>query len=242
MSVFRAATNTTVGTIERRLLISYQADPDVIRSVVPAPLRLRLVEDRAVVGICLLRLGQLRPGVLPRWTGLRSENVAHRIGVEHPTPDGWRPGVYIPVRHSTSWVNVAAGGRCWPGVHHRAHIHSIEQAQHLDVRVEGPDVRIRASGHSAPRLTSRLFETLEEASRYYEIGTVGWSPDHHDRLEAMRLEVHAWEVEPFELDAVRSSYFDDTSRFPAGTVTLDSALLMRNLAVSCRRVPANGRS
>ena len=34
---------------------------------------------------------------------------------------------------------------------------------------------------------------------------------------------------PLALKTVRSSYFDDTTKFPRGSVTFDCALLMRNI-------------
>ncbi|MEO8095715.1 MAG: DUF2071 domain-containing protein, partial [Pseudolysinimonas sp.] len=105
------------GVIDRRLLVNYRVDPDVARGLVPAGLRPLLIDGNAVAGICLLRLDQLRPAGLPSAIGLRSENVAHRIAVEWDTPDGMRTGVFIPRRDSGSRVNVAVGGRLFPGPH-----------------------------------------------------------------------------------------------------------------------------
>jgi hypothetical protein len=42
----------------------------------------------------------------------------------------------------------------------------------------------------------------------------------------------AWRVEPLRVEAVRSSFFADRSRFPAGSVEFDSALLMRDIPVT----------
>ena len=44
--------------------------------------RPQLVEGRAVAGICLIRLGSLRPKGLPASLGVTTENAAHRIAVE----------------------------------------------------------------------------------------------------------------------------------------------------------------
>jgi len=46
------------------------------------PFRPQLVHGWAVAGICLIRLGRLRPSRVPSAVGLRSENAAHRIAVE----------------------------------------------------------------------------------------------------------------------------------------------------------------
>lgn len=49
-------------TIERRLLVNYRVDPSVAAALLPAPLRPQLVRGQAVAGICLLRIGGVRPG------------------------------------------------------------------------------------------------------------------------------------------------------------------------------------
>ncbi|WP_438271396.1 DUF2071 domain-containing protein [Streptomyces anulatus] len=106
--------------IERRLLVNYRVDPSVAAALLPAPLRPQLVRGQAVAGICLLRIGGVRPAWAPAATGLTSENAAHRISVEWDGPDGVERGVYIPRRDTASRLNAFAGGRIYPGEHGRA--------------------------------------------------------------------------------------------------------------------------
>src|SRR5262245_177801 len=105
------------GVIERRLLVNYRVDPDVIARVLPKPFRPKLVGQHAMAGICLIRLGQVRPRALPAWLGIRSENAAHRVAVVWDEGDRVREGVYIPRRDTNSWINRLAGGRIFPGEH-----------------------------------------------------------------------------------------------------------------------------
>ncbi|MYS05549.1 hypothetical protein GTW71_03615, partial [Streptomyces sp. SID6041] len=63
--------------IERRLLVNYRVAPDAAARLLPRPLRPHLVHGHAVAGICLLRLGSVRPVWAPGMLGLRSENAAH---------------------------------------------------------------------------------------------------------------------------------------------------------------------
>ena len=121
------------GRIERRLLVNYRVDPEAIAHVLPEPFRPQLVRDAAVAGICLIRLGEMRPRRFPRWIGLQSENAAHRIAVEWDTPTGTRSGVYIPRRDSNSRVNIALGGRTYPGEHHMAEVEVEETDQQVRV-------------------------------------------------------------------------------------------------------------
>jgi len=46
---------------------------------------------------------------------------------------------------------------------------------------------------------------------------------------AVRLRTAGWSVEPLAVRHLASSFFENTARFPAGSVTFDCALVMRNL-------------
>jgi len=46
-----------------------------------------------------------------------------------------------------------------------------------------------------------------------------------------------WCVESLDVQAIVVGYFDDAARFPPGSVTFDSALLMRNIPHQWYPVP-----
>lgn len=225
-----------VGVVERRLLVNYRTDPEATARLVPAPLRPQQVNGWAVAGICLIRLGRLRPRHFPGVLGLRSENAAHRIAVEWDTPGGLATGVYIPRRDSGSLVNVVVGGRLFPGQHHRARFDTREKSE--DLRVDFASVDGTASAQVHVRMVdrwtgSRLFANLDEASAFFRQGAVGYSATGGGRhLDGLELRSSAWRVEPVEILAAESTFFDDTTRFPAGSAALDCALLMRNVPVT----------
>lgn len=233
------------GLVERRLLVNYRVDPEVLGPQVPAPLRPQVVDGHAVAGICLIRLGELRPRRLPRVLGVRSENAAHRIAVEWDTPDGPAKGVYIPRRDTDSILNTLVGGRLFPGEHHRARFDVAEDDERLHVAftsLDGTvsvDVDVAVAVGTTPDLDSEVFETLDAASRFFEAGAVGWSATHGgDRLDGLELRTTAWRVEPARVIAARSSYFDDPVRFPPGSATLDCALVMRGVPVTWHALDA----
>jgi len=225
-----------VGVVERRLLVNYRTDPEATARLVPAPLRPQLVNGWAVSGICLIRLGRLRPPYVPAVFGRRSENAAHRIAVEWDTPAGRATGVYIPRRDSGSAVNVMVGGRLFPGQHHRARFDARETVEDLRVGFASTDgtASVRVHVRTTDRLpASRLFASLDEASDFFRQGAVGYSATTGGRcLDGLELRSSAWRVEPVEILAAESSFFDDTTHFPPGTATLDCALLMRNVPVA----------
>src|SRR5262245_5166815 len=70
------------GIIERRILVNYRVDPAVLAKLLPAPFRPKLVRGHGMAGICLIRLGGIRPTFWPKGLGgIRSENAAHRTAV-----------------------------------------------------------------------------------------------------------------------------------------------------------------
>jgi uncharacterized protein YqjF (DUF2071 family) len=227
--------------VQRRLLVNYRVDPEVLARRLPQPLRPQLANDWAVAGICLIRLGRLRPRYVPAALGLRSENAAHRFVVEWDTPDGTASGVYIARRDSGSLLNVAVGGRLFPGLHHRARFDVRETAEDLRVSFTSADrtTHLEVAVRTTQRWpASRLFANLDEASSFFQQGAAGYSVCDDPRyLDGMHLETTDWRVEPVELEAARSSFFDDPARFPHGSATLDCALLMRDMPANWNPLP-----
>ena len=222
--------------IERRLLVNYRVEPAVAASLLPTPLRPQIVNGWAVAGICLIRLGRLRPGWVPGWAGMRTENAAHRVAVEWDGMAGHQSGVYIPRRDSDSLVTVLAGGRLFPGEHHRASFDVRETARDLHVAFASIDgtAEVSIDIRLAERLQgSELFADLRDASDFFRCGSSGLSATRNScRLDGLELRADRWVVEPTEVHAVYSSFFDDARLFPPGSATIDCALLMRDVPVT----------
>jgi uncharacterized protein YqjF (DUF2071 family) len=221
------------GIIRRRILANFSADPAVVGRTLPAPLRPKLAGDRAVVGICLIRLEQIRPRHIPAALGISSENAAHRIAVTWTDKEGReREGVYIPRRDTDSMLNHLAGGRLFPGEHHHADftVHDDGAAIALQMRAKDGGASVSVKGAQADGLRSGLFPSLDAASEFFRAGSLGYSAreDGHC-LDGITLHTDAWKVMPMRVDEVQSSYFDDTARFPRGSVAFDCALLMRDI-------------
>jgi hypothetical protein len=229
------------GTIDRRLLVNYRIDPAVAQAMVPAPFRAQLVKGYAVAGICLLRMTELRPQRTPRWVGLRSENAAHRVAVEWDVDHGTRRGVYIPRRDSASLINVAVGGRLYPGVHHHARFVVDESEQELAVAFTSDDaaadVDVRVTVTSSLS-DSVLFDDLADASTFFQQGSIGYSATRWpSRFDGLELGTDAWSIDAASVVHAHSSYFEDTTSFPKGSAVLDSALVMRRVPVRWRAQP-----
>src|SRR5438128_2289152 len=102
---------TIQGLIDRRILVNFTVDADLIHKTVPFPFRPKIYKDKAIVGICLIRLKEVRPKGFPGLIGIASENAAHRIAVEWDEGNEQKEGVYIPRRDTSSFFNHLAGGR-----------------------------------------------------------------------------------------------------------------------------------
>jgi hypothetical protein len=219
------------GVIRHRLLVNYAADAEVVAQMLPVPLRPQLVRGKAVVGICVLRLAELRPAGVPAWAGIRSDNAAHRMAVEWDGPSGVEVGVYVLRRDSAQCLPVLLGGRAFPGVHGRAAFQVDDEPGRLHVAYRtADDLEVDAVSTAPESWSSRLFADATEASAFFEAGSCGFSPDHRGCLEGISMATDAWRAEPVSITAT-SSFYDDPTRFPPGTIELDGAMLMRDVPV-----------
>ena len=221
------------GTIDRRILANFRVDADVIAQILPAPFRPKLAGGYAIAGICLIRLKSIRPRFLPVPFGIASENAAHRIAVEWEIDGRTEEGVYVPRRDTSSRLNAWAGGRLFPGLHHHASFVVHESDGDYSVAYQSDDGQTKAlvSGTVVEHLpTSSVFRSLADASSFFEKGSLGYSvtkvSGHYDGLE---LRCKNWKVEPLQVDQIESSYFENDSLFPKGSVEFDCALLMRGI-------------
>ena len=75
-----------------------------------------------------------------------------------------------------------------------------------------------------------IFDSLHAVSEFFEAGAMGYSPTrqpgNYDGLELRTLD---WRVEPLQVQEVRSSFFENETLFPSGSVHFDNALLMKEI-------------
>jgi hypothetical protein len=224
---------TIRGVIDRRILLNYRVDPRVLKAILPSPFRPQVVHEYGITGICLIRLCEIRPKCVPRWIGLSSENAAHRIAVEWEHESASQSGVYILRRDTNLRLNVLAGGRLFPGVHHHARFRVQESGSHVQVAMRSDDGQVSMSVDakiSGTWPSDSLFPSLEEASEFFKAGSVGYSPaSNPTHFEGLELRCQSWQVQPLTVRSALSSLYDDSKLFPRGTIMLDNALLMRGI-------------
>ncbi len=187
----------------------------------------------AIVGVCLIRLENLRPHGVPGPLGLSSENMAHRVAIRYPGSEGIRPGVFVWRRETDQRLVELLGGRLFPGVHHHARFRVSENKNRLSMDVtsdEGKaDVRFSARVSDEWRQTPS-FGSFDEVSEFFRKGDCGFSCSlRGDELEGLQLKTLKWEMVPMEVESQRCAFYSDSQRFPAGSLDFDCGLLMRGL-------------
>jgi uncharacterized protein YqjF (DUF2071 family) len=221
-------------TIERRLLVNYRIDPELVMAQLPAPFRPHVRSGWAVGGVCFIRLRALRPPHIPGTLGLTTENVAHRFAVDWDDSDGAHTGVYVPRRDTDSRVASLAGGRLFPGDYHLAHFEVEDAGSQISIDVTSRDsvTQLSVSAHRADDLGGALFGSVGQAIEFFRHGSLSYSPGTEPGvLDGVGLDCSMWEAQPVSVDKMTSSLFDDSSTFPAGRCMLDSGLIMRELPV-----------
>ena len=224
---------TIRGTIDRRVLANFRVDPKILATILPAPFRPQTVTGFGIAGICLIRLKHIRPKNFPAFIGISSENAAHRIAVEWDADGELRSGVYIPRRDTSSLLNALAGGRVFPGEHHRAKFEVCETESTFRIEMNSLDhsAHVLVDAQIATRLPlDSVFESVAEASKFFSAGSLGYSPaGKQPRFDGLELKTFNWRVEPLDIAKVESSFFDNAEVFPIGSVEFDNALLMRGI-------------
>jgi hypothetical protein len=229
---------TIVGLIERRILVNFTLEAEVAKRMVPAPFTPQLVNGKAIAGICLIRLKEVRPKGLPAFLGVGSENGAHRIAVEWEEDGILKQGVYIPRRDTSSAFNTLVGGRLFPGKHYKARFDVKETMNNFHVAFKSTDgTQISLDAELANTFSAdSIFSDLQAASVFFKAGSLGYSPNG-ERYEGLELTTYNWEVKPLTVSHVHSSFFEDEMIFPKNAVKFDNALLMTNIEHEWSSVP-----
>jgi len=219
------------GIIARRILVNYRVDPAVAAKLVPKPLEIATHNGLAVVGICLIRLEQLRPRGFPSAVGMSSENMAHRMAIRYPGGNGstneMSDGVYVLRRETDQCLVRLLGGRLFPGIHGPASFKVNESSAGIRMDVTSADgkadVNLEVLRHPEWNAT-KLFQSFDEMSRFFKKGDCGFSCSlHGGKLEGIQLKTLQWTLSPLQTVRVRSAFYDDESICSIG---FDCAVMM----------------
>ena len=233
------------GVVRRRLLVNYRVDADVMRDWLPAPFEPMLHRGRAVAGVCVIRVEQMPRSLARFGRGLCSENAAHRVAVRWPEGSVVHEGVYVCSSHTDSLLGQLARSGVLPGEQHRARFRVRDDGRQigLSMTAESRRLVVELEGHATAAMPpSSVFKSIREASTFFERGSVGYAPAQGGRgFEGVAAETPHWAVHPLAVTHVRSSFFDDGTRFPSESVEFDHALVMRDIEHVWRGLPELAR-
>ena len=185
--------------------------------------------------MCVLRLADLRPPLVPARLGLSGDDAAHRIAVEWDRPGGIETGVWVLRRDAEQRSLVLAGGRLFPGVHGRAEFIVADDGHRLDVAMRTRDgLTVEASATPSTTWTSVLFDSPADASDFYAADVRGGILGRRGDVEVVDTTgCRSRFAEPMAVDA-HTAFFDD--HLPTGSARLDHAVLLRDVAGAWRAV------
>lgn len=221
------------GVIDRRILINYRVKPEVVRTLLPAHLEPLVINGYASAGICLLRLKNIGMKYTPRFLRITSENAAHRFLVKYKNGDGGRTGVYIPRRDTDSMLNVIVAGRMFSWPHYPASFLVNESNGNYLLKMRSRDdyssLQVEAQVSDTFPSDSK-FDSLSHASECFQSCPVGVSPSTKpEQFKTIKLKTKTWSVKPLQVRLLESSYFEDPSLFPDGSIQFDNAFLMEGI-------------
>jgi hypothetical protein len=229
------------GLIARRVLLNFRADPRIVQKLLPKPFVAETFQGSAIVGVCLIRLEQLRPKGLPAQAGLSSENMAHRVAVHYPANGKMKPGVFIWRRATDQRLVQMLGGRLFPGVHDAARFSVREDGDSIDMDVTSDsgkaDVSFCAGDCRAWQSTS-AFRNLGEASEFFQQGGCGFSCSlKGDSVEGIELKTLQWSMNPLAVQLKKAAFYFNSVDFPEGSVEFDCGLIMRAIPHEWHEIP-----
>lgn len=218
------------GVIALRVMINYTVDAEVAYRLVPEPFRPQLVKGRAIAGVCLIRMKDMRVKGMPRFMGISSKNIAYRIAVEWDDNGTLRHGVYVPRRDNSSLLNDLTGGRIFPGRAQDAYFNfeELEDRYLVDI-ISSDNTSLSIDAEVTNELPEdSVFNSIDEASSFFRGGSVGYSRND-DKLVGVEFRPENWEPRLLRPKTLRSSFFEDREMFPEGSIRFDNALVLQNI-------------
>jgi len=213
------------GVVDRRILINYRVPTESLEAVVPEPFRPREAEKGMGLGsVCIMRLKNERPRLVPSMFGTSFETVTHRISVECDEGGEKKNCVYVPRRDTSSRVGTLAVKRLMPGDCEDAEFETDEKQDRHHVRINCDTEVIRASVEEAEKLPEdSVFGSIEDASQFFLDACIRYSRSGSQH-GAVEFRAYDWNMSSLRPLKVRSSYFErlEGSEY-------DSSLLMNDI-------------
>ena len=224
--------DTVSGLMARQVLLNVRIDPIVVHELLPTTFKPVLRHRYAIGGISLIRFDHLSAEILPHWMESHSESVAFWF-VEWEFNGKKQTGAYIPRRESNSHMTRSLGDRPFTGIFRRSHFNSEESDLCIRTFVKSIDDthEIEFHGHFENKMPKNsVFSTLEEAKAFLQSICLGYSESEIPGVyHGLELRAKDWNLEPLSIRNASSTFLDDRTLFPPGSLEIDSAFALRNV-------------
>jgi hypothetical protein len=216
------------GMMDWRILINFKTELKMLREYLPAPFEPRNHLGFGMAGVCLLNQRNQRIKGLPSALGLHSYQALYWIAVNWEELGETRQGYYIPVRYTSSLLQVAAGGRGYPGLFRLARFKVDQTDQRVKIRMQardGAELQLEAkTGRSFP--SGSVMRGLPTSQAFFQGPMLSVSP-RYKQLVFDRLELQAGSspLEPLRIEALDDTFFKNISQFSPRSVLFDHALI-----------------
>ena len=226
--------------IRERLLIYHRVEPDALRALLPEGLEPSLQRGYALVGICHTRLESTPSRWFPRWSSTADQLAYHTLVEGHTrlerqaegaprlngsTLVGARPGIWVLRRETSSWLRARSlrSERAECGL---ARFEVERDTWHTRLRVRAGSVEeLYVNAEPCDRLRGSVFASTIEAEEFLArralLHDLAGPPSPES--DELGLDRGRWRLEPLSLVELRSSFLEDTRRFPCDAIQLDSA-------------------
>lgn len=216
------------GVITRRILVNYSVDLGTLDTVLPEPFKGREVGEsgKGIGTVCFSRIENARPRFAPKAVGVSFETATHRISAEREADEVGETCencVYVPRRDVSSRFCATLGERALPTELGCGDFRVRERNGVCRIRVDCGDEYAAVEVHETDREEideGSVFDSLVSASRFFCEAGVMYSPSG-SRFESIELCPRKWEIEPVDVAASASSFFERLEG-----AELDSALRM----------------
>jgi|GEM_PF-1202959 Uncharacterized conserved protein (COG2071). len=219
--------NSVTGVCDRRVILNWRVDPKLIAKQLPHPFRPRLVNGKAIVGIDVLKLFDMRPTGFPSFAGFATENAVDRISVEWEEGGSTVQGLFVPNRYSPSAVNALVSiARLFPTVFKHATFDFEERNGKFRISLIMGGNRLEMEAKESDQLEAKsVFKTAQSASDFHRDSKISYSPSHDsDIFDAVYLKTLDWNATPLKVHSLSYTFIERA--YPGAE--FDSALIMKS--------------
>lgn len=189
------------GELHEIHLVNFTVDPQEVASLLPAPLKLRLFDGRAMISMVDVSLRKMRPTFLPGFLNFNYQHVAFRLLIEDQAynQDGNQKGIYF-LRSFTDKPLIVTGGQ-WTTDYNLENAELRNLPRGLEVRQKDKVVAYNLLGPDPnPEINPELKSVIGAIDRAY-------TADNQNHVYRTRIMREHWPLIPMQVQRFKNTFF-----------------------------------